>query len=234
MPRSSRIIPGVVVACLCAAVLVWTGTGAWNPVAAAFDDAFGVQSETSEDAATALADLDTIIVKGKAPMTGYDREAMFGSAWIDSDRNGCDQRNDVLDRDLTAKTYKPDTRDCVVLTGTLADPYTGASIRFERGQDTSTAVQIDHIYPLGMAWRQGAQQWTQEQRIAFANDVDNLVAVDGPANGQKSDSGPAAWLPPNKGYRCEYVIDFIEITAKYDLSLPQPDVDAARRILERC
>ncbi|MDQ0575409.1 HNH endonuclease family protein [Agromyces albus] len=232
MPRSSRIIPGAIVACLLAALLIWTG--AWNPVADALDDTFGIEVEASGEAAAALAELDTITVKGKAPMTGYDREGVFGSAWIDSDRNGCDQRNDVLDRDLSAKTYKPDTGDCVVLSGTLDDPYTGATIPFARGQDTSAAVQIDHVYPLGMAWRQGAQQWTQEQRIAFANDFDNLIAVDGPVNGQKGDSGPAAWLPPNKVYRCEYVIDFVEVTAKYDLSLPQPDVDAARRILEAC
>ncbi|MBT2499979.1 HNH endonuclease [Agromyces sp. ISL-38] len=232
MPRSSRIIPGAIVAFLFVALLVWTG--AWNPLTEAFADAFGIEVEASGDAAAALAELDTVTVKGKAPMTGYDREGMFGTAWIDSDRNGCDQRNDVLDRDLMAKTYEPDTRDCVVITGTLDDPYTGVTIRFTRGQDTSTAVQIDHIYPLGMAWRQGAQQWTQDQRIAFANDFDNLVAVDGPANGQKGDSGPAAWLPSNKRYRCEYVIDFVEVTAKYDLSMPQPDVDAARRVLEGC
>lgn len=233
MPSSSRIVPGAIVVCLLVAFLVWAGSGA--PIAAVLGEAFGVEVEESPTGkGAALAELDTITVKGKASMTGYDREGVFGSAWLDTDRNGCDQRNDVLDRDLRAKAYKRDTRDCVVLTGTLDDPYTGTTIRFQRGQDTSSAVQIDHIYPLGMAWRQGAQQWTQEQRIAFANDFDNLVAVDGPANGQKGDSGPAAWLPANKGYRCEYVIDFVEVTAKYDLSLPQPDVDAARRVLERC
>ena len=233
MSSSSRIVPGAVVVCLLVAFLVWAGS--WAPITAVLGEAFGVEVEeglAGTDAA--LAELDAITVKGKAPMTGYDREGVFGSAWLDTDRNGCDQRNDVLDRDLMAKTYKPDTRDCVVLTGSLGDPYTGTTISFQRGQDTSGAVQIDHIYPLGMAWRQGAQQWTQEQRIAFANDFDNLIAVDGPANGRKGDSGPAAWLPPNRGYRCEYVIDFVEVTAKYDLSLPQPDVDAARRVLEGC
>ena len=28
-------------------------------------------------------------------MTGYDR-AQFGQAWLDTDRNGCDTRNDIL------------------------------------------------------------------------------------------------------------------------------------------
>ncbi len=39
----------------------------------------------------ALATLDTLEVKGRAPKTGYDRE-QFGPAWKDVDRNGCDTR----------------------------------------------------------------------------------------------------------------------------------------------
>ena len=35
------------------------------------------------------------------------------------DLNGCDTRNDTLNRDLQQVTYKPGTRDCVVLTGIL-------------------------------------------------------------------------------------------------------------------
>jgi hypothetical protein len=206
-------------------------TGRWPEVEQAVGEAFGVEPTTSD---ATLELLDTITVKGKAPMTGYEREEVFGPAWKDTDRNGCDQRNDVLTRDLMAKSYKPGTHDCVVLTGTLEDPYTGQTIPFQRGQDTSAEIQIDHRVPLGYAWRQGAQQWRQEQRVAFANDFDNLIAVDGPANGQKSDSGPSAWLPPNKGYRCEYVAEFVEVAAEYDLSMPQADVDAARRVLLGC
>src|SRR5699024_8256732 len=44
----------------------------------------------------ALAALDTLPVKGRAPKTGYDR-AQFGQAWsdaveVDGGRNGCDSR----------------------------------------------------------------------------------------------------------------------------------------------
>jgi len=46
-------------------------------------------------------------VKGRAPRTGYDRD-QFGPAWKDVDRNGCDQRNDVLRRDLTKLRTNPD------------------------------------------------------------------------------------------------------------------------------
>ena len=46
-------------------------------------------------AAPATELLATLPVKGRAPKTGYDRE-LFGQAWADVDRNGCDTRNDML------------------------------------------------------------------------------------------------------------------------------------------
>src|SRR4051794_26512834 len=38
---------------------------------------------------TALAALAAVPVKGRAPKTGYDRD-LYGSGWVDVDRNGCD------------------------------------------------------------------------------------------------------------------------------------------------
>ena len=80
----------------------------------------------------------------------YDREA-FGQRWADTDHNGCDTRNDILARDLARPTFKAGTHDCVVLTGTLAEPYTGATIEFQRGDKTSSLVQIDHGREIGRA-----------------------------------------------------------------------------------
>ncbi len=83
-----------------------------------------------------LALLETLPVKGRAPKTGYSREA-FGQAWADTDRNGCDTRNDILRRDLPGAVIKPGTNGCVVLSGKLADPYTAQIIMFVRGGDRS-------------------------------------------------------------------------------------------------
>ena len=58
----------------------------------------------------------------------------------------------------SGRALKPGTRDCVVLTGALPDPYTGRTIAFVRGQDTSADVQIDHVVALSDAWQKGAQQ----------------------------------------------------------------------------
>ena len=160
-------------------------------------------------AGAALATLNTLAVKGRAPKTGYDR-ALFGAAWTDDvtvegGRNGCDTRNDILRRDLTDIVLKAGSNGCAVQTGTLADPYTATSIGFVRGQDTSSAVQIDHVVALSDAWQKGAQQLSPTQRADFANDPRNLQATDGPINQQKGDGDAATWLPPNTSFRCTYV-----------------------------
>lgn len=182
---------------------------------------------------TALAALGNLLVKGRAPTTGYTREA-FGQAWADVDRNGCDTRNDVLRRDLTAITLKADTRGCLVLSGRLADPYTAQVINFSRGETTSPAVQIDHVVALSDAWQKGAQQWTVAQRTAFANDPLNLLAVDGSANAAKGAGDAATWLPRNKPYRCAYVARQVAVKSKYQAWVTAPERDAIARILASC
>ncbi len=131
-------------------------------------------------------------------------------------------------------SYKPHTHNCVVQSGTLHDPYTGTTIHFQRGNQTSTLVQIDHVYPLFLAHQQGAQQWTQDQREDFASDPMNLVATSGKINQAKGASGPGSWLPPNKGYRCAYVVRFTNVVHKYRLSMNPGDHRAAERVLARC
>ncbi|WP_332759583.1 GmrSD restriction endonuclease domain-containing protein [Pseudarthrobacter sp.] len=176
--------------------------------------------------------LSTLPIKGRAPKTGYDR-ALFGQAWADVDRNGCDTRNDTLKRDLTGIIYT-NSVPCKVQSGTLADPYTGTTISFLRGIATSSAVQIDHVVALSDAWQKGAQQLTVEQRTAFANDSLNLQSTDGPTNMKKGDGDAATWLPPNKGFRCEYVARQISVKATYSLWVTQAEHDAMARILADC
>jgi hypothetical protein len=183
-------------------------------------------------AAKAINVLAALPIKGRAPKTGYGR-GLFGQAWADVDRNGCDTRNDMLQRDLTGITYT-NSVPCKVQSGTLADPYTGTSISFLRGSATSSKVQIDHVVALSDAWQKGAQQLTTEQRVAFANDPLNLQATDGPTNMQKGDGDAATWLPPNKRYRCEYVARQISVKVTYSLWVTQAEHDAMARILASC
>lgn len=185
------------------------------------------------DSNLAVDVLNVLEVKGRAPKTGYSREE-FGPAWADVDHNGCDTRNDILNRDLEQVTYRDNTQNCVVLTGVLNDPYTATQINFQRGQDTSTAVQIDHVVALSDAWQKGAQQLTADQRRMFSNDPLNLLAVDGPANQQKGDSDAASWLPANRSFRCDYVSRQIAVKHRYDLWVTAAEKDAMARVLDAC
>lgn len=92
-------------------------------------------SVTSSPASEAL---EQLVIKGRAPKTGYSRD-MFGNGWRKTGE--CDTRNDVLARDMTNVV----TENCKVYSGILDDPYTGKKIYFTRGPDTSDDVQIDHV-----------------------------------------------------------------------------------------
>lgn len=200
-------------------------------------DAQSASPETSKPDSASVSDarkkLAKLAVKGRAPKTGFDRDE-FGPAWADVDRNGCDTRNDILKRDLTNEKFKSGTHDCIVLSGTLKDPYSGKTIDFKRGQDTSMDVQIDHLIPLSDAWQKGAQRWSETKRKEFANDPLNLMAVDGPLNNQKSDSDAATWLPPRKSYRCTYIARQVDVKAKYELWVTSAEKDAMETILSDC
>ena len=181
----------------------------------------------------ALAVLETLPVKGRAPKTGYSRAA-FGQSWADVDRNGCDTRNDILKRDLTSVSYKPGTRNCVVFSGTLADRYSGETIKFVRGNVSSMEVQIDHVVALSNSWQTGAFKLSIAQRTALANDPLNLFAVKGRLNLQKSDGDAATWVPPLKSFRCAYVAQQIAVKAKYSLWVVAPEKAAMLAILSQC
>ena len=182
--------------------------------------------------ASALAILQTLPVKGKAARNNYDRSA-FGEAWMDADSNGCDTRNDILRRDMTAVKFTAGSR-CLVASGTLAEHYTGKEVAFKRGKDTSGAVQIDHVVALGNAWQTGAQVLTTVQRQSLANDPLNLLAADGPANQEKSDGDAATWLPPDKKFRCHYVARQISVKAAYRLWVTPAEKAAMKRVLGLC
>ena len=188
---------------------------------------------TPDELAAARADLDLLGVRGRAPRTGYDRD-LFGEAWADVDGNGCDTRNDVLARDLVDTVADPRSQGCVVLTGTLQDPYGGRRVDFVRGPDTSPQVQIDHVVALSDAWQKGAQAWDTVTRVGFANDPANLLAVDGDLNQATGAGDAATWLPPHRPFRCRYVMRQVHIKAAYRLWVTAAEREALDRELDRC
>ncbi len=230
MSMTSSRTPRLVAAA--SAVLLVFGLTGCDALADASHSTTGTSPVVEGAPGTVLEALETVEIKGRAPKTGYNRDE-FGPAWADVDRNGCDTRNDMLNRDLTDIVHT-NSVPCKVQAGVLDDPYTGATIGFERGQETSTLVQIDHVVALSDAWQKGAQQLSTEQRLAFANDPLNLLSVDGPANMAKGDGDAATWLPSNRSFRCEYVALQTAVKVKYTLWMTAAERDAIAGILSFC
>ena len=199
------------------------------PVSASASMHASATATTAIKKGTTLALLDTLVVKGKAPKTGYSRSAF--SHWRDPDRNGCDARNDILKRDLINIIFKEDTDECKVVSGLLNDPYSGTAIEFILGKSD---IDIDHVVALSHAWQVGAFQWSDAKRLEFANDPTNLLAVSARLNRQKGDADAATWLPPAKSYRCAYVSRQVVVKVKYGLWITAAEKSAIERVLATC
>jgi hypothetical protein len=229
-------------------LLLWLSAVALLAVLVAYQTLGSMAAKHAEVAAR--ADVPTVapgtdVLAGVAVLPErarrYDyRRAAFGDAWTDDNdaplgHNGCDTRDDILNRDLVDKTYVSIKR-CpdAVATGTLHDPYTNTTVAFQRGAKVGEAVQIDHIVPLAYAWDMGAYNWALPQRLRFANDPANLLAVEGQANQDKGDSPPAQWMPPNTAFACQYAMQFIAVLRGYGLPVDAPSVPVLQRAAETC
>ncbi len=180
--------------------------------------------------------LDTLPVKGWDRHADFSR-SRFGEPWSDDvevefGHNGCNTRDDILRRDLDELMVRPGT--CYAQSGVLLDPYTGATIPFVRGPDTSDAVQIDHVVSLSDAWYKGAREWNDQRRRDFANDPRNLLAVGGKTNFDKAFRDATAWLPANAAFRCEFVARQVEVKAAYRLWVSANEKRAMEGVLDDC
>jgi len=121
----------------------------------------------------------------------YNRTQHFGSGWIDADHDCQNTRQEVL----IAESLVPvvmSTDNCTVLYGLWKCKFTDAVFIIP------IKLDIDHLVPLKEAWISGADTWTKEQRVAYANDLsypEHLVAVKAGANRSKGAKDPAKWLP---------------------------------------
>lgn len=190
-------------------------------------------------------DATNTIATAKARPGGYDRERYFGG-WASNGCGSATTRDTILARDLKGAVKNP---RCQVTSGTLSDPYTGRTIRFRRGRNTSSAVQIDHVVALLDAWESGARDWDQAKRVQYANSPDVLLASDGPANMAKGsgldvngtalyrpqDSGaPDVWMPDNKAYRCDYMAKRATIKSKWGLTMTPREKQQTVSVLSQC
>ena len=186
-------------------------------------------NSTTPSSKTALATLDQLPIKGRAPKTSYSRSHFYKS-WPDVD--GCSLRHRILKREF-GDSAKLDEK-CHVIAGEFVEPYTGKFMKFSSKTQIARAIQIDHVVALSDTWQKGAQNLTPERRFQLATDPLNLIAADGPANMQKGDGDAATWLPKNKKFRCQYVARQISVKFKYQLWVTRAEHDAMVRILQIC
>ena len=190
-------------------------------------------------------DATNTIATAKARPGGYDRERYFGG-WASNGCGSATTRDTILARDLKGAVKNP---RCQVTSGTLSDPYTGRTIRFRRGRNTSSAVQIDHVVALLDAWESGARDWDQAKRVEYANSPDVLLASDGPANMAKgsgldangtslyrsqNSGAPDIWMPDNKAYRCDYMAKRATIKSKWGLTMTPREKQQTVSVLSQC
>lgn len=229
-----RRISAVIIAALAFAALILT-----NPKSYEYASLLGFTGDKLPDyrAEQSKADsllakdvLENLAVKDKYTAQKYYRKAFYDN-W-GTTAGGCNTREAILARDLTNIEYKPGS--CKVASGTLIDPYTGQTIQFVRGESTSSAVQIDHVVALSNAWASGAGLLDEATRYEISQDPLNLLAVDGPANQEKSDQAADTWLPSNEAFRCQYVARQISVKYKYQLWVTPAEKLAMQKVLATC
>ncbi len=184
--------------------------------------------QTKADSTKAIDVLESLAVQEKNTTKKYYRKVFYDNWGIDE--SGCNTRERILNRDLKSTTLK----GCKVQSGILDDPYTGKTIHFTRGQDTSSLVQIDHVVALSNAWQTGAYLLDSDTRYELSQDPLNLLAVEGQANQDKSDAAADVWLPPNEAFRCQYVARQISIKYKYHLWVTPSEKSTMQRVLALC
>jgi hypothetical protein len=184
----------------------------------------GPPQPVGTNAAAAVADLNALTVSGWAPMSGYSRDRF--QHW-DAQGDGCNTRDLVLKREGAQVVTGT---DCAITRGTWFSVYDGKSVTDP--QD----IDIDHMVPLANAWRTGASAWTDQQREAFANDLDRpqLIAVTSSSNRSKGDQDPSEWKPPRREYWCTYAQSWIAVKAYWKLSVTAAEKDALSAMLNTC
>jgi hypothetical protein len=160
------------------------------------------------------------------PSTRYNRKDW--PHWIDEDNDCQNTRAEILIESSQVPVKFKRNRGCSVSHGLWVGPYTGMT--FTQASD----LDIDHIVPLAHAHRTGGANWSREQKRRFANDPDNLLAVDDRTNQEKSDKGPVRWKPPMESYWCEYARRWRLVKGKYGLVVSDRERRSLTVMTSRC
>jgi hypothetical protein len=172
----------------------------------------------------ATAQLAGLAVAPWTAMTGFSRDRF--PHWVQQG-GGCDTRETVLRREGQGVVTGA---NCEVTQGTWVSVYDGLSVTDPKSLD------IDHMVPLGNAWRTGAKDWTDQHRSEFANDLTRpqLLAVTATTNRSKGDQDPAHWKPPRHEYWCTYAQRWVAVKSYWKLWVTAEEKQALQDMLGTC
>jgi hypothetical protein len=142
--------------------------------------------------------------------TKYTRSE-FGHGWDDSDKDCQNSRMETLISQSVGQIRYKTVKQCQVIAGKWISSFTGETIY------NASDIDIDHVVALKWAWNHGANNWTKDKRVMFANDPANLISVELRLNRQKGAKGLDEWLPPKN--QCQYIVRFLRVSKKYRLKL---------------
>lgn len=174
---------------------------------------------------TARTELAALTVAAPHSMNGYARDKF--DIWA-SQPDGCTTRQEVLARDGKNVQDKPGS--CQPASGSWYSVYDNTTV-------TEVAkATIDHMVPLAMAWKSGADTWTPDQRKAFGNDLKDpqLLIASESSNSAKGDSGPDAWKPANHALWCTYAEDYTHVKSVWKLTTSAAEKSALASMLDNC
>ena len=181
------------------------------------------------DTPSSISDIALNISDNVQNLPDYDRDDW--NHWTDADRDCQNTRHEVLiEESLVEVTFKS-ADGCQVATGKWVDKFTGETIT------DATSLDVDHMVPLKNAHDSGAWAWDKSRKKDFANNMsysDHLIAVSSSANRSKGSRGPDQWKPSDKSYWCDYVLDWIQIKEKWDLTVTSAEWDAIQQMLTTC
>ena len=161
----------------------------------------------------------------------YDRDLQFGASWIKGGTDNCNTRVRVLARDSNIPVTLND--DCYVTSGEWRSEYGNRNYFYSQ----ASSLEIDHMVPLKEAWISGASQWTQKERLNFANDLGydhSLLAVFARHNQQKKEREPGKYLPSDKDYQCLYIGYWIAVKYRWSLSVDLVEKTYLEKKLSLC
>ena len=186
-------------------------------------------SASSQPVATVppLEGLAKIVVANEYK-SGYKRSLFSENKDIDKD--GCNTRAEVLERDSLVPVKKSGAR-CAITSGKWQSAYDG------RTWLQSRDVQIDHLVSLKEVWDSGGWAWSAAQRSDYANDLANRITlnvVSKNENAKKGEKDPSNYLPPLASYRCTYLANWVAVKVQWKLSMDQSEYGRTKKLLEGC